>query len=194
MKNKPEHSSGTVELRGYSSHFGLGLRLGRALWGLAWLVLFRPSPFPFHGWRRTLLRLFGAKIGPGVHVYPSVLVWAPWNLTMAEGSSLGPWVDCYCVDKIELGAWAVVSQRSFLCAATHDIRSTRFQLITAPIVIGEKAWVAAEAFISPGIKVGEGGVVAARACVVKDVKPWTVVGGNPAKVIGHRRIKAGEKS
>src|ERR1035438_9384275 len=174
LKRTVKNSTNTVELRGYSSHFSLRLRFGRALWGLVWLMFFRPSPFPFHGWRRMLLLLFGAKIGPEVHVYPSVLVWAPWNLTMAEGSSLGPWVDCYCVDKIELGAWAVVSQRSFLCSATHDIRSPKFQLITAPIKIGEKAWVAAEAFVGPGVEVGEGAVVGARACVFKKVAPWTI--------------------
>lgn len=194
MKQQTHKKMDEVELRGYSSHFSLSLRMGRALWGLVWMILFRPSPFPFHGWRRMLLRLFGAKIGPGVHVYPSVLVWAPWNLTMAEGSSLGPWVDCYCVDKIELGEWALVSQRVFLCSATHDISSPTFELKTAPIFIGKKAWVAAEAFVGPGTTVGEGAVVAARACVVKNVKSWSVVGGNPAKVIGVRRIRSGEKS
>lgn len=157
--------------------------------GSGLVIFFRPSPFPFHNWRRILLRLFGAKIGPGVHVYPSVIIWAPWNLTMGEGSSLGPWVDCYCVDKIEIGPWAVISQRSFLCSATHDIRSPKFELKTAPISIGEKAWVAAEAFVGPGIIVGEGAIVGARSCVVKNVKPWTVVAGNPTKLIGRRNIK-----
>lgn len=184
-----KNSTSSVELKGYSSHFGLGLRIGRVLWGLVWLIFFRPSLFPCHAWRRMLLRLFGAKIGPGVHVYPSVHVWAPWNLIMAEGSSLGPWVDCYCVDKIELGPWAVVSQRTFLCSATHDIGSPQFELTTSPIKIAEKAWVAAEAFIGPGVSIGEGAVVGARACVVKNIKPWSVVAGNPAREITKRKIR-----
>jgi putative colanic acid biosynthesis acetyltransferase WcaF len=188
MRKNGETFYGNVEIRGYSSHFGLGLKLGRFLWNLVWIILFRPSPFLFYGWRRMLLRLFGAKIGPEVRVYPSAKVWAPWNLTMAEGSSLGPSVDCYCVDKIELGPWATVSQRSFLCTATHDIRSPKFRLKTAPIKIGEKAWVAAEAFVAPGVKVGEGGVVAARAVVIHDVPPWTVVAGNPARRVSKRII------
>lgn len=181
-------SSQLVELKGYSSRFGIGHRIGRAFWGFVWLVLFCPSPILFHAWRRVLLRLFGAKIGPAVHVYPSVRVWAPWNLTMAEGSSLGPGVDCYCVAKIELGEWAVVSQRAFLCSATHDIRSSKFKLITSSISIGEKAWIAAEAFVGPGVSVGEGAVVGARACVIKHVKPWTIMVGNPAKPLGKRAI------
>jgi putative colanic acid biosynthesis acetyltransferase WcaF len=192
LKKKARKKIETVELRGYSSHFPLGLRVGRVLWGLVWTLFFRPSPFPLHGWRRMLLRLFGAQLGPEVHVYPSVRVWAPWNLTMAEGSSLGPWVDCYCVDKIELGDWAVVSQRSYLCSATHDIRSPQFELKTAPIRIGARAWVAAEAFVGPGVTIGEGAVVAARAVAVKSVAPWSVVAGTPAKEIAKRKISGRE--
>src|SRR5580698_5062801 len=187
MRKQMKDKAPEVELRGYSSHFSLGLRVARVLWGLVWLFFFRPSPFPFHGWRRILLRLFGAQIGPNAHVYPSVRVWAPWNLTMAEGSSLGPWVDCYCVDKIELGEWASVSQRSFLCSASHDIRSPKFELITAPIRIGSRAWVAGEAFVGPGVTIGKGAVVAARAVAVKDVRPWAVVAGNPAHEITTRK-------
>jgi putative colanic acid biosynthesis acetyltransferase WcaF len=192
LKKQAKKKIENVELRGYSSHFGLGLRIGRVIWGLVWFFLFQPSPYPLHAWRRMLLRLFGADIASEVHVYPSVRVWAPWNLSMAEGSSLGPWVDCYCVDKIELGAWAVVSQRTYLCSATHDIRSPKFELKTAPIRIGPQAWVAAEAFVGPGVTIGEGAVVAARAVAVKSVAPWTVVAGTPAKEIAKRKISGRE--
>ena len=177
-----------VELRDYSSHFNFGQKASRALWSLVWYLFFRPSPTFLHPWRRFLLGLFGAKLENRTVVHPSVKIWAPWNLTMQEGSCLGPGVDCYCVDKIALGPWAVVSQRAFLCTATHDIRDWKFNLRTSPIQIGPYAWVAAEAFVGPNIHIGEGAVVAARACVVKDVPAWTVVGGNPAKPIGKRKL------
>jgi putative colanic acid biosynthesis acetyltransferase WcaF len=183
-----------LELRGYSSHFSIGHKITRGLWNLVWFLFFLPTPDFLHGWRNFLLKLFGARIGRHAHVYPSVRIWAPWNLTMGEGACLAVGVDCYCVDKIQLGDWAIVSQRAFLCTATHDIRSERFELVTKPIVIGEKAWIAAEAFVGPGVQVGEGAVVGARSAVFNHVDPWTVVRGNPAIQVGKRTSKRPTKN
>jgi len=105
---------------------------------------------------------------------------------MEDDSCLADGVDCYCVDKISLGRHVVVSQRSFLCTASHDVSDRRFRLVTAPIVLESRSWVAAEAFIGPGVTMSEGSVAAARAVVVKDVPAWTIVGGNPAREIGKR--------
>jgi putative colanic acid biosynthesis acetyltransferase WcaF len=161
-------------------------RVGRVLWTLAWLVFFRPSPRPFHAWRRWLLRLFGANIARGAHPYPSTRIWAPWNLTMGEGSCLGDHVDCYSVDRVTLEPDATVSQYAFLCTASHDYTVTGMPVITAPIWIGRRAWVAADVFVGPGVTIGEGAVVGARASVFRNVDPWTVVGGTPAHVIKKR--------
>ena len=158
-------------------------RPSRVLWSLVWWFAYRPSPRVFHVWRRFLLRRFGAIIGKGAHPYPSARIWAPWNLTMGEGSCLGDYVQCYSVDRITLEPQATVSQFSFLCTAGHDYRVKGMPLITAPITIGRGAWVAADAFIGPGVTVGERAVVGARARVFRHVDPWTVVGGNPARVI-----------
>lgn len=163
-------------------------RLARAVWGLIWSTLYRPSPAPLHGWRRFLLRCFGARIGRGAHPYPSSRVWAPWNLVMGEHSCLSHRVDCYCVDMIELGAHATVSQYSFLCTATHDYTRRDMPLVTAPIHIEAHAWVTADVFVGPGVTVGEGAVIGARSTVFRDVDPWTVVAGNPPKLIGPRVI------
>ena len=132
--------------------------------------------------------MFGAKIGHGVHPYPSVKIWAPWNLEMGDYSCLGDNVYCYCVAKIKLGAHSTVSQYTYLCAASHDIENPQMPLITAPITIGDGAWVTADVFIGPGVTIGEGAVVGARAVVLKDVEAWTVVAGNPAKFIKHRQL------
>jgi putative colanic acid biosynthesis acetyltransferase WcaF len=165
-------------------------KVARVLWKAVWLFLFRPSPTIFHGWRRFLLRLFGARIDKSVHVYPSVKIWAPWNLTMSEHSCLAPYVDCYCVAPIVIGAHSTVSQYSYLCAASHDFENPKMPLITSPIIIEEQAWIGADAFIALGVKIGQGAVIGARTSVFKDVQPWIVVGGNPAKFIKKRELKS----
>jgi putative colanic acid biosynthesis acetyltransferase WcaF len=108
---------------------------------------------------------------------------------MGEESCLGEGVDCYCVDKIRIGSYVTVSQYSHLCTASHDITSFNMRLVTAPIVIGDKSWVCSGAFIGPGVSLGEGVVTAARAVVMRNVDPWTVVGGNPARFIKSRELK-----
>lgn len=164
-------------------------KLLRLLWRSVWLLLFRPSPRLFHGWRRFLLRLFGAKLGRGTFIYPSVQIWAPWNLEMGDHSCLSHFVDCYCVDKITLGKKATVSQYSNLCTASHDYNNVDMPLVTAPIVIADFAWVTADVFIGPGVTIDQGAVVAARSTVTRDVSPWTVVAGSPAKSINLRDRK-----
>ena len=133
------------------------------------------------------MRFFGAEIGEDAHPYSSARIWAPWNLVMEGGSCLAAGVDCYCVDKIVLGRDAVVSQRAFLCTATHAHREPGFPLMTGPVIIGEDAWVAAEAYIGPGVTVGAGAVAGARAVVVRDVPPGAVVVGNPARVVASEK-------
>jgi putative colanic acid biosynthesis acetyltransferase WcaF len=139
-----------------------------------------------------LLRVFGAKIARGAHPYSSARIWAPWNLTMGEGSCLGDHVDCYSVDRVTLEPYATVSQYAFLCTAGHDYSVPRMPVITAPIRIGPRAWVAADVFVGPGVTIGEGAVVGARSSVYRNVEAWTVVGGNPARVIKKREPKPEE--
>jgi putative colanic acid biosynthesis acetyltransferase WcaF len=173
----------------YVNRLSAANRSGRILWRIVHAVAFRPSPAPLFAWRVFLLRCFGAKVDWQARPYPSVQIWAPWNLTMAAGSCLADGVDCYCVAPVELGAEVTVSQRAFLCTASHDIRAADRRLVTAPIRIEAGAWVFAEAFVGLGVTIGEGAVVAARGVVVKDVAPYDVVGGNPARVIGRREIR-----
>ena len=158
----------------------------RAVWSTAWWLLFRPSPRPLFGWRRLLLRVFGAEIGRGANVYPSCRIWAPWNLVMRDGSCLAFRVECYSVDKISIGEGATISQDAHLCTAGHDIRDPAFALVSSPIEVGAEAWIAAGAYVGPGVRIGDRAVVAARAVVVRDVAAGQVVGGNPARVIGRR--------
>jgi putative colanic acid biosynthesis acetyltransferase WcaF len=176
--------------------FSLGNRLLRAIWGGVYLLLFRISPRPFHAWRVLLLRLFGAQIGRGCHIYPSVRVWAPWNLDLGSHVGVADGVNLYCMDRISIGDFAVISQGSHLCGGTHDYNSANFQLIAKPIVIGAYAWVCAEAFIHPGVILPEGVVVGARAVVTRTLsEPWAVYSGNPCRQVALRnRVVSGTRS
>lgn len=173
----------------YKSELGTKNRLARVLWSVIYIFLFRPFPTKvFRSWRNFLLKLFGAKLHPRAGVYANVKIWAPWNLVMEDNAWLGPNVNCYNVNKIIIKKDATVSQSANLCTASHNIYKSSHDLITAPIIIEEKAWIAIEAFIGMGVTIGEGAVVGARAAVFKDVAPWTIVGGNPAKFIKNRVI------
>jgi putative colanic acid biosynthesis acetyltransferase WcaF len=170
-------------------------KLARALWGVIWLLLYRPSPVLLHGWRRFLLRLFGAKIGKPAYLYPSARIWAPWNLTMGEHSTLASGVDCYCVDRVIIGSFTTISQYSFLCTASHDyhdpaiLHQPQMPLVTAPITLGDRVWITADVFIAPGVVVGDGTVVLARSSVFSDLPPWVVVSGNPAIIQKERVLR-----
>lgn len=161
-------------------------KLRRLGWNLVQATLYRCSPAPFHGWRRVLLRIFGAKVAAGAHPYPDAKIWAPWNLRMDRGSCLGPRSICYSAGVVHLGENAVVSQGAHLCAATHDHRDPAFTLMIAPIVVEADAWVAADAFVGPGVTIGSRAVVGARSVAMKNVPAGKIVAGNPATIVAER--------
>ncbi|QRM56452.1 putative colanic acid biosynthesis acetyltransferase [Sinorhizobium sp. BG8] len=166
--------------------FSLRHRLHRLAWWFVWHGLGAWTPVAAHGWRRLLLRLFGARIDRTARIYPRVRVWYPPNLFMEAHSCLGRDVDCYCVDLIRLGEHAIVSQGARLCGATHDIDDPHFRLVARPIVVGRRAWIAAEAFVGPGVVVGDGAVLGARAVAFSDLEPMFVYAGNPARLLRER--------
>lgn len=157
-------------------------QIGRVLWALA-SPLFWLSPRPMWGWRRGLLRAFGAKVGAEAHIYPSVRITIPWNLDLGPGCAVGDRAILYALGPITVGARATVSQGAHLCAGTHDLKDPSRPLLKPPIHIGSDAWICADAFIGPGIHVGAGAIAGARAVVVRNVEPGVVVAGNPARVI-----------
>lgn len=155
---------------------------GRAAWSMA-NPLFRLSPRLFWGWRRTMLRLFGARIGRDAHIYPSVRIAIPWNLDIGDQAAVGDHVILYSLGNITIGARATVSQGAHLCAGSHDLSRADRPLTKPPIRIGDDAWIAADAFIGPGVTVGNRAVVGARTVVVKDIDSGWIVAGNPARLI-----------
>ena len=165
-------------------------KLGRLTWIIVSLFLFKPFIIrQLNPWRIFILRRFGANIHPKATVYASVKIWAPWNLTMDAYSCLGPRVNCYNTGHIYIGQSTIISHGVFLCPGSHDIEDSKFRMIPSDMYIEDQVWIATEAFIGPKVRIGQGAVVGARACVFHDVEPWAVVGGNPAKFIKKREIK-----
>lgn len=182
-----------VDLSKYKDCYNINHRLIRVLWMVVWTLFARPFPKSLcKGWKRFLLRLFGAQIHDTASVHSSATIFYPPNLVMEEYACLGPRVNCYNAALVKVGAHSTVSQGAYLCTATHDITDPLHHLYSQPIVIEDQAWIASEAFIGPGVTVKQGAVVGARAAVFKDVEAWTVVGGNPAKFIKKRILQKNE--
>ena len=180
-----------IELNKYRNEYGAREKVRRLLWEIVWATLFRPTPrWCLNGWRNFLLRVFGAKIGKGARINGRARIWQPWRLTVGDNSWVDGDVSLYSVDVVRIGSNTVISEGAFVCTAEHDISSEAFGLKSAPVAVGDCAWICARSVILPGASVGEGAVVAAGAVVTRNVEPWTVVGGNPAKFIKKRVVNA----
>jgi putative colanic acid biosynthesis acetyltransferase WcaF len=167
--------------------FSLKHRIFRAAWMLTWALAGNWTPVPLYAWRRVLLNAFGAKLAPKARIYPKTTIWYPPNLEMEDHSVVGPGVILYNMGPMKIGAYAIISQRAHLCGGTHDVDDANFQLKPMPITIGPKAWVAAEAFVGPGVTIGEGAVLGARGVAAKDLEPWGIYAGNPARKLRERK-------
>jgi putative colanic acid biosynthesis acetyltransferase WcaF len=151
------------------------------LWWLVQATLFRFSPQFAYGFRRSLLRLFGARVGAGVIIRPTATFTYPWKVAIGEHAWVGDDVVVYSLGTIEIGAHAVVSQRCYLCAGDHDYEIDSFPIRGRSISVGAQAWVAADVFIAPGVSIGEGAVVGARSSVFSDMPARMVCFGYPCR-------------
>ena len=149
------------------------------LWWLVQAIAFPLSPHNFNGFRCFLLRLFGAEIGQGAVIRPSSRFLFPWKIAIGDYSWIGDEVVFYSVDRITVGSHSVISQKTYLCTGSHDIRDRSFGLITAPINIGNGTWVATDCFVAPGVNIGSNSVVGARSNVMKSIASGKVAWGNP---------------
>ncbi|PYG25489.1 acetyltransferase [Pelagimonas varians] len=163
--------------------------LGRVLWSLASL-LFRFSPRLAWGWRNMLLRLFKARIGRNVRIFPTVRIIIPWTLTIDDGATVGDHAILYALGPMKIGASATVSQGAHLCGGSHDFRDPAFPLWRAPLTVESEAWIAADAFVGPGVTIGRGAVLGARAVAMKNIPANAVAAGNPAHIVGTRSPSA----
>jgi len=168
-----------------SKNYTLKEYLLRGMWLIAW-PLFRFSPRHFYGWRNFLLRIFGAKIGKKVKIFPSVIIQFPWKLVVGDNVVISWGVILYNLGSITIEKNVIISQRAHLCAGTHDYEDHRFPLIKSHIYIENGVWIAAEAFIGPDVTIREKAVIGARSVVVKSTESFGVYGGNPARLIKRR--------
>ncbi len=169
--------------------FSLRNRVQRFAWSVVQALLFRPSPRPAHAWRSFLLRAFGATIGSNCHIYPGAKIWAPWNLTCGDVVAVADGAIIYNPSRITLRSHATISQEVYLCGATHDYEAPEFPLISEEILVEPFAWVCARATVQPGVSVGEGAVLALGSIATRNLDPWSVYAGVPARKIKNRVMK-----
>lgn len=160
------------------------------LWWIVQSLLFHPSPQVLYGWRRFLLRCFGARIGKGVLIRPSATITYPWKLTIGDWSWVGDHATLYTLGEITIGDNTVISQHCYLCAGSHDYTRVTFDLYAKAIRVEPEAWLAAGVFVGPGVTVGRGAVVGARSVVLRDVPAGMVCAGNPLRILHARRTEA----
>jgi putative colanic acid biosynthesis acetyltransferase WcaF len=160
--------------------FPRSVRMKRLAWNAVWILLYRLSPRPLHGWRSLLLRAFGAKMGPHCHFYPKSKVWAPWNLVCDDQVTAADGAEVYNPSRMSFGSHAILSQHSYICGATHDYDDPAFPLIAYAMCVGAYSWICARASVAPGANVGEGAVLGLGSVATHDLEPWTVYAGVPA--------------
>lgn len=156
------------------------------LWWIVQSVLFRTSPQFMYGWRRFLLRLFGAKIGKNVILRPTMRTQFPWKVSIGDHSWIGDDVVLYSLGEIHIGKNVVISQKSYLCTGNHDYTDPTFPIYAEPIHIKNQCWLATDVYVAPGVTVGTGTVVGARSSVFKNLPPGKLCIGCPAKPIKDR--------
>jgi len=165
-------------------------KIKRLLWGCVQATLFRASFHNWYGFRRVLLRAFGASLAPTANVRRTVLIECPWNLSVGAESSIGDRAILYCLGPVQIGSRTTVSQGAHLCAGTHDHRRASMPLVRATISIGDDVWIAADAFVGPGVTVGTGAILGARGVAMRDLAPWKIYAGNPAVSVRERAFDA----
>lgn len=156
------------------------------LWWIVEIIFFRLSPQFMYGWRRFLLRTFGAEIGKNVIIRPSVKTIYPWKVSIGDYSWIGDDVVLYSLGEIEIGNHSVISQKSYLCTGSHDHSKVDFPIYAEKITIEDQCWIATDVFIAPGITIGKGSVIGSRSSVYKNIPSNKICVGNPAVVIRNR--------
>lgn len=159
------------------------------IWWMVQDTIFRWSPQFAFGFRRMLLRAFGAKVGRKVLIRPTVRVTFPWKVSIEDFAWIGDYAELYSLGEIHIGKNAVISQKCYLCTGSHDPSLPMFPIYSKPIRIEREVWLCADVFVMPGVTVHQAAVVAARATVTHDVPERAVAVGSPARVVGERLLR-----
>ena len=184
-----QNADDSIERARRTSPYSAREKLARMLWGAVQATLFRWSFHNWYGVRRALLGAFGAKLASTANVRRTVTIECPWNLTIGAESSIGDRAILYCLGPVTIGRNVTVSQGAHLCAGSHDSRKRTMPLLRPPIEIGDEAWIAADAFVGPKVRVGEGAILGACAVALEDLEPWSIYLGNPATKVRAREFE-----
>lgn len=191
--NAAEHMSAETATDPYlRPAFSFETRLRRLAWNICWVVFYRTSPRPLHGWRSFLLRLFGATMGPDCHFYPGSKVWAPWNLVCAESVAAADGAEIYNPAPVTFGSHVILSQDSYICGATHDYDDPAFPLIAFAMSFGAYSWVCARASVAPGVNLAQGAVLGLGSVATRNLEAWSVYAGVPAVKVKQRQHPGAE--
>jgi putative colanic acid biosynthesis acetyltransferase WcaF len=161
-------------------------KVARLLWAATQATLFRLSFHTWNRWRIWLINCFGGRMHKSCMIRRTVRIECPWNLETGRNCSFGDRAILYCLGPVRLGDRVSISQHVHVCAGSHDYRRPDLPLLRLPITIENDAWIAADAFLGPGIQVREGAILGARGAAFSDLEPWTIYGGNPARPLKPR--------
>lgn len=169
-----------------TSPYSVVYKIKSRLWRFVNFTFFRWTPWFMRKTRVAILKMFGAHLEWDCSISCYAEIVDPWNLTMGHKSSLDEYCCLRCRDKIIIGEKTCVSRGVYMLTGSHNIMSHSFEMVTAPIIIGDNVWVATKAMIGKGVTIGDGAVIASYSNVIKSVEPWCIVGGNPSKFIKKR--------
>lgn len=159
------------------------------LWSIINRTFYRWTPFFMRKYRVALVRMVGGNVDWSCSLDATATIVDPWNLTMGPYSSLGEYCCIRCRDKVVIGEKSCIGRGVYILTATHNVFSPHFEMVSAPIFIGDCVWIATRSTILKGVSIGTGAVIGAESLVTKNIDPWMIVGGNPAKIIKKRVIK-----
>lgn len=189
FSSSAEPDGGRIQMQPEASPWSFKEKVGRAIWMILGKPAFRCSFHNWHRYRVAILRLFGAKVGKGVAIRPSVNIEVPWMMHIEDGVTVGDHAILYSLGPIRIGKRAIISQYAHLCAGTHDYSDHTFKLIRTPVTIGDDVWIGADSFIGPGVTVGPLSVVGARSSAYKPLDAETVYVGNPVHAVKQRVLE-----